>query len=94
LQQFAQAIQSCDWQPEPIAALIKQTVADSGVKMPQFGVPIRVLVFGRAQTPALEQVLSQLPRDAVLARLQAGLPVLEHWLDQQAAKDSTAGSSS
>jgi hypothetical protein len=30
-------------------------------------------------------VLSQLPRTAVLARLQAGLPVLEHWLGQQAA---------
>jgi hypothetical protein len=44
--------------------------------MPQFGVPLRVLVFGRSQTPAIEQVLRQMPVEVVEQRLRAGLPLL------------------
>ena len=41
--------------------------------MPQFGMPMRLLVFGRAQTPALEAVLALLPRETVVHRLRVGL---------------------
>ena len=41
--------------------------------MPQFAIPARVLVFGRAQTPALDAVLALLPRAVVIHRLSAGL---------------------
>jgi glutamyl-tRNA synthetase len=41
--------------------------------MPQFGLPARLMLFGRPQTPALEAVLALLPREEALARLRVGL---------------------
>lgn len=76
LASFSSQLTTIDWQPETINALVKETVAANGLKMPQFGVPLRVLVFGRAQTPALDQVLAQMPASVVADRLNAGLPAL------------------
>jgi glutamyl-tRNA synthetase len=39
--------------------------------MPQLAMAVRVLVFGRAQTPSIDAVLALFPRDVVMARLQA-----------------------
>jgi glutamyl-tRNA synthetase len=73
LRAFADACASIDWTREQIAALVKSTVAAYKLKMPQFGMPMRVLVFGRTQTPALEAVLALMPRDLVRHRIAAGL---------------------
>ena len=73
---FADKLSGIEWDAEAISATIKQTVADHSIKMPQFGVPLRVLVFGRSQTPAIEQVLRQMPVEVVEQRLRAGLPLL------------------
>ncbi|MFQ6708196.1 hypothetical protein OMF50_19255, partial [Bordetella pertussis] len=54
-----------------ISALIKAVLADRGLKMPQLGIPLRVAVTGRAQTPAVDAVLELLGKETVLARLQA-----------------------
>ncbi len=69
----ADACRGIDWTREAIAAQIKRTVAEHKLKMPQFGIPARVLVFGRTQTPALEAVLALMPRETVIHRLAAGL---------------------
>jgi glutamyl-tRNA synthetase len=37
--------------------------------MPQFAIPLRVLVTGRTQTPSVDAVLELLGRETVLARL-------------------------
>ena len=55
-----------------IAAAIKETLAEHGLKMPQLAPAVRVLVCGRAQTPSLDAVLELFPRETVLARLRAG----------------------
>ncbi|HQN13815.1 MAG TPA: glutamate--tRNA ligase [Quisquiliibacterium sp.] len=73
LRAFADGCASIDWTREQIAALIKSTVAAHKLKMPQFGMPMRVLVFGRTQTPALEAVLALMPRAVVVHRIAAGL---------------------
>ena len=73
LRAFADACGGIDWTRETIAATIKQTVSGHGIKMPQFGIPVRLLVFGRTQTPALEAVLALLPREVVVHRLSRGL---------------------
>ena len=73
LSAFADACAGIDWTREAIAALVKQTVSAHGMKMPQFGLPARQLIFGRPQTPALEAVLLLLPRETVIHRLRVGL---------------------
>ena len=73
LRAFADACRGIDWTREAIAAEIRRTVAEHKLKMPQFGIPARVLVFGRTQTPALEAVLALMPRETVIHRLAAGL---------------------
>ena len=70
---FADVCAGLDWTREAIAAAVKQTVTAHGLKMPQFGMPVRQLVFGRPQTPALEAVLVLMPRQTVIHRLRAGL---------------------
>ncbi len=70
---FAQALAQVDWSAEAIAALVKQTVGEFELKMPQFGLPLRVVMFARAQTPAIEQMLSRMTREHAIARLEQGL---------------------
>ena len=62
---------ACEWSKAGIAAAIKETLAATGLKMPQLAMPVRVLVLGTPQTPSVDAVLELLPREKVLARLQA-----------------------
>ena len=71
LRDFAQEAGSIEWTREQISTLMKATLARHGVKMPALGIPLRVAVTGRAQTPAIDAVLSLLGREKVLARLHA-----------------------
>jgi glutamyl-tRNA synthetase len=43
--------------------------------MPQLAVPVRLLVFGREQTPSVDAMLAQLPRQTVVTRLTEGAAV-------------------
>ena len=59
-----------------IAALsqaLKDTLAATGLKMPQVAIPLRVALLGQPQSPAIDAVLEVLGRDAVLQRLDAVL---------------------
>lgn len=58
-----------EWTSESIDALIKTLLAEHGVKMPKLGIPLRLVVTGRKQTPAIGSVLAILGRDRVLERL-------------------------
>ena len=70
LAQLAGMLAACTWDKASIAAAIKQVLTDTGLKMPQLAMPVRVLVLGTPQTPSLDAVLELLSRDQVLARLQ------------------------
>ena len=59
------------WTKGDIAAAIKQTLSETGLKMPQLAHAVRVLVCGRAQTPSVDAVLELFSRDDVLARLRS-----------------------
>jgi glutamyl-tRNA synthetase len=59
------------WTKAEIAAEIKHTLAETGLKMPQLAHAVRVLVCGRAQTPSVDAVLELFSRDEVLARLRS-----------------------
>lgn len=58
-----------EWNTEALAQVIKDTLEACGIKMPKLGIPLRVAVTGRKQTPALDAVLALLGREQVLARL-------------------------
>ncbi len=53
------------WQREALQALIKTTIADHKIKMPQLAMALRVIVAGRTQTPAIDAVLALLGAEAL-----------------------------
>lgn len=65
----AQARALPEWNADSIDALIKSLLATHGVKMPKLGIPLRLVVTGRKQTPSIGHVLAILGRDLVLERL-------------------------
>jgi glutamyl-tRNA synthetase len=70
LRSLADALAEATWDAPGIARAIKATLGAHGLKMPQLAVPVRLRVFGRAQTPSLDATLALVPRETVLARLR------------------------
>ena len=58
-----------EWSREAIAAALKGVLKQHGLKMPQLAMPVRLMVTGREQTPAVDAVLALLGREIVLQRL-------------------------
>ena len=71
LAMLAEAFTGCEWNKAGIAAAIKQVLSESGLKMPQLAMPVRVLVMGTPQTPSLDAILELMVREDVVARLLA-----------------------
>jgi glutamyl-tRNA synthetase len=69
LAEFAAGLAGVAWETPAIAALIKETVARHGLKMPKLAMPLRVILTGQAQTPSVDAVIEMLGRDRALARL-------------------------
>ena len=61
------------WDKASIAASVKAVLAQTGLKMPQLAMPVRLLLLGTAQTPSLDAVIEVCGRLAVIARLGAAL---------------------
>ena len=70
LADLAGEFDACDWQREAISAAIKTTMKAHGLKMPQVAIPLRVLLVGQPQTPAIDAVVEAMGRATVLARLR------------------------
>jgi glutamyl-tRNA synthetase len=62
------------WEAPVLNQLFKDTAKTFGLKMGQIGIPLRLLVFGTAQTPSIDQTLVMLGRDETLRRLEAAWP--------------------
>jgi glutamyl-tRNA synthetase len=58
-----------DWSHDPINAAVQEVIKRHKLKMPALAVPVRLAVFGLAQTPSLAHVLALAGRKRVLARL-------------------------
>ena len=69
LASLAQALAECEWSKVGIAAAIKQVLAETGLKMPQLAMPVRVLIMGTPQTPSLDAILALMAREKVIAKL-------------------------
>ncbi|MDR6393612.1 glutamate--tRNA ligase [Herbaspirillum seropedicae] len=73
LADFAQRVATVEWTKEAIAPMIKEVLAAHGIKMPQLAMPLRLIVAGQLQTPAIDAVLQLFGREAVQARLSGYL---------------------
>lgn len=75
LGQLAEALTGCEWHQAAIAAVIKQVIAQTGLKMPQLAMPVRVALLGTPQTPSLDAVIELMDRQKVIDGLKnsAGL---------------------
>ena len=69
LQALAAKLQEIEWTAPAISTAFKQVLTETGLKMPQLAMPVRVLVMGTPQTPSVDQVLWLCGREKVLARL-------------------------
>ncbi len=58
-----------EWLRERIGEEVKAVLANHNLKMPQLAMPLRVLVSGGTQTPAIDAVLELLGREKTLERL-------------------------
>ena len=62
-----------DWSAEAINAEVQVFAKARGLKMPRLAVPLRVLVFGVVQTPALSAVLALAGKQCVISRMRQHL---------------------
>ncbi|MEX3605878.1 MAG: glutamate--tRNA ligase [Burkholderia sp.] len=69
LASLAAALKAAEWSKEGIAAALKATLTEHGLKMPQLAMPVRLLVVGTIHTPSIDAVLALLDRNVVISRL-------------------------
>ncbi|WGG52266.1 glutamate--tRNA ligase [Rugamonas sp. DEMB1] len=69
LAQFAERCATVEWSKEALSAMIKEVLAANTLKMPQMAMPLRLIITGQLQTPAIDAVLQIFGREAILARL-------------------------
>ena len=70
IQSLADKLAQCEWTQAAISSVIKEVLAEKGLKMPGLAMPVRVLVLGTPQTPSLDAVLSLQRREKILQSLQ------------------------
>jgi len=68
---YARRCTDIAWTREALAAMLKEVLAIHKLKMPQLAMPLRLLLTGQLQTPAIDAVVELFGRETVLARLQA-----------------------
>jgi glutamyl-tRNA synthetase len=73
LLELQQEFAALPWEREAIGTALKATAAKHKLKPAQVMMPLRVLVAGTPSTPAIDAVLALIGRDAVRARIAAGL---------------------
>ena len=64
-----QQLITVEWSKPAIAALLKEAQTKFMVKTPQVMMPLRVMLTGSAQAPAVDALLLTLGREASLARI-------------------------
>ena len=69
------------WDATTLSQLLKDTAAAFGMKMGQIGMPLRLILFGTAQTPSIDQVLALLGREETLRRFAAAWPHVQAVLE-------------
>ena len=59
-----------EWRTDEIKAAIKQTAKEQGIKFPQIGMPLRVILTAREHSPDIAEVAEVLGKEETLARMR------------------------
>lgn len=70
MQYLINQLVSIEWNREVIHDQIKKTAAQHGLKFPNLAMPLRVMVTGEEQTPAIDAVLELLGKEEALSRMK------------------------
>ena len=71
LAELARAFSSLsDWSEEPLMGAVNAVLKGHKLKLPQIAMPLRLIVFGRAQTPNIGPTLAVAGKKRVLERLR------------------------
>ncbi len=69
LQELAVRLRETEWTGEAIQGAIAHTVKHRGLKFPKVAMPLRVMLTGGAQSPAIDAVMALLGKEETLRRL-------------------------
>ena len=70
LARFAERMETVECTKEALGPMIKEVLAAHGLKMPQLAMPLRLVLTGQLQTPAIDAVIALFGRDTVLHRVK------------------------
>jgi len=73
LADFVAGLAGVAWEMPAIGALIKETIARHGLKMPRLAMPLRVILTGQAQAPSVDALVEMIGRERVVAALNKHL---------------------
>ena len=68
---LADALAMVEWTATAIHELIQKAVTDHALKFPKLAMPLRVMLTGAGQSPAIDAVMELLGRDEVIRRIRA-----------------------
>lgn len=71
IRQLQEKLAEVEWNKQALNNLLKFVVAEHGLKFPKIAMPLRLLVTGETQTPAVDAVLELLGREETLKRISA-----------------------
>jgi len=70
LAQFFERCETVEWHRPALGAMLKDVLAANGLKMPQLAMPLRLILTGQLQTPAIDAVLELFSREVILTRVR------------------------
>jgi len=74
LRELNEKFSGISWEKSAISAAIKETLANHQLKMPKLAMPVRLLVTGETQTPAIDATLALFDQTTVVSRIASVLP--------------------
>ncbi|MGQ9684902.1 MAG: glutamate--tRNA ligase [Thiobacillaceae bacterium] len=76
LETLRTAFATLSWDRASLNQALKDIAKQHGLKMGQVGIPLRLLLFGTAQTPSIDLTLELLGRQETLRRLETAWPLV------------------
>ena len=71
LRELNEKFSGINWDKSAISAAIKETLANHQLKMPKLAMPVRLLVTGETQTPAIDATLALFDQTTVVSRMDS-----------------------
>lgn len=77
LRELCARFAAISWEKAAINASFKEILSEYQLKMPKLAMPVRLLVTGETQTPAIDATLALFDRDIVISRIRNKLNMID-----------------